>query len=44
MAIEARAPIDEAAIQAFGAGLRGALIRPGEPEYDTARKVYNGMI
>jgi hypothetical protein len=35
----ASAPFDELA-----AGLRGALIRPGAPDYDQARAVYNGMI
>ena len=28
----------------FKASLRGNLIRPGDPRYETARKVYNGMI
>lgn len=32
------------AIAAFKAGLRGELIEPGDPNYDAARKVYNGMI
>ncbi|HEY1633131.1 MAG TPA: FAD-binding oxidoreductase [Acidimicrobiales bacterium] len=32
-------PYDELA-----AGLRGPTIRPGEPDYDRARAVYNGMI
>lgn len=44
MAIETRVPVDEAAIQAFASGLRGALIRPGDAAYDAARKVYNAMI
>jgi len=26
------------------ASVRGAIIQPGDPAYDTARKVYNGMI
>lgn len=34
----------EAAIQEFKKNLRGQLVRPGEPEYDNARKVYNAMI
>src|SRR5208337_500873 len=29
---------------AFRASLRGGLIEPGDPNYDTARKVYNAMI
>lgn len=44
MAIATRATMDDAAVDAFGAGLRGTLIRPDDPTYDTARKVYNGMI
>ena len=39
-----RTTIDEAAIQDLGMRLRGALIRPGDPSYDDARKVYNAMI
>src|ERR1700751_867646 len=34
----------EEAIATFRAGLRGELIEPGDPNYDTARKVYNAMI
>lgn len=29
---------------ALAEGLRGAVIEPGDPSYDDARKVYNGMI
>jgi FAD/FMN-containing dehydrogenase len=36
--------IDEAAIQDFRGGLRGALLRPGDEGYDAARQVWNGMI
>lgn len=36
--------IAETVIQDFKQGLRGALIVPSDPNYDTARKVYNGMI
>jgi FAD/FMN-containing dehydrogenase len=36
--------LNEAMIAAFRSGLRGGLIEPGEPTYDAARKVYNGMI
>ncbi len=33
-----------ATITTFKASLRGELIEPGDQSYDTARKVYNGMI
>lgn len=33
-----------AAVQDFASRLRGELIQPGDPTYDSARKVYNGMI
>jgi hypothetical protein len=36
--------VDEAAIQAFGAGLRGPLLRSGDEDYDRARRVWNAMI
>ena len=32
------------AIEALGAQLRGSLARPGEPGYDEARTIWNGMI
>jgi FAD/FMN-containing dehydrogenase len=35
---------DEATLQHFRAGVRGALIRPGDASYDAARTVWNGMI
>src|SRR5713226_2625738 len=38
------ADLDEATIEAFGAGLRGELIRPGGAGYDEARQVFNRMI
>jgi len=31
-------------IEQLRAGVRGALITPGDPSYETARRVYNGMI
>ena len=31
-------------IEEFRARLRGDVIQPGDPAYDSARKVYNGMI
>ncbi|HEY1299670.1 MAG TPA: FAD-binding oxidoreductase [Stellaceae bacterium] len=34
----------EAAAAGFAARLRGDLLRPGDPGYDTARRVWNGMI
>lgn len=36
--------IDDAALEAFKTSLRGELLRPGDPGYDDARKVWNGMI
>jgi FAD/FMN-containing dehydrogenase len=36
--------MDRGAVEAFGQALRGGLIRAGDPGYDEARKVYNGMI
>ena len=36
--------LSEMTIATFKAGLRGELIQPGDQSYDTARKVYNGMI
>ncbi|HLB91596.1 MAG TPA: FAD-dependent oxidoreductase, partial [Terriglobales bacterium] len=36
--------MNEAKIAAFRASLRGGLIEPGDPGYEAARKVYNGMI
>jgi FAD/FMN-containing dehydrogenase len=44
MAIETRPRIDDQALAAFGAGLRGALIRPEDPGYADATGVYNAMI
>ncbi len=35
---------DEAALQTFKDALRGQLIRPSDSDYETARKVHNGMI
>lgn len=31
-------------VQQFQVGVRGAVIQPGDPEYDAARKIYNAMI
>src|SRR3954453_1123027 len=37
-------PLDEAAIEGFGAGLRGRLLREADEGYDRARRVWNGNI
>jgi FAD/FMN-containing dehydrogenase len=37
-------PLDESAVGALAAALRGRLVRPGDADYDAARAVYNGMI
>ncbi len=36
--------LDEARYQQFTGALRGKLIDSGHPEYESARKIYNGMI
>jgi FAD/FMN-containing dehydrogenase len=36
--------VDQSAIEKFKASLRGELLRPGDPGYDDARKIWNGMI
>ncbi len=36
--------LDETAIQELAASLQGALIRPGDAAYDSARMVFNAMI
>ena len=36
--------IDNGAIQAFAASIRGELLGPGDPGYDTARTVWNAMV
>ena len=36
--------LDDTAIQQLRASFRGALLRPGDDEYDAARRVWNGMI
>jgi FAD/FMN-containing dehydrogenase len=35
---------DDLAVQELAASLRGQLIQPGDPAYDEARRVWNGMI
>jgi FAD/FMN-containing dehydrogenase len=37
-------PVEGSAIEAFKAGVRGEVLRPGDEGYDAARKVYNAMI
>ncbi|MGH3263778.1 MAG: FAD-binding oxidoreductase [Trebonia sp.] len=47
MTIEQRgytAALDEAAVRAFTTDFRGAVIRPGDAKYETARQVFNAMI
>ncbi len=39
-----RTTIDPEAIDAFAMALRGQLIRPGDADYEDARRVHNGMI
>ena len=36
--------LDEPTVAEFRTALRGELLQPGDPGYDEARKVYNGMI
>jgi FAD/FMN-containing dehydrogenase len=36
--------VNQATAQALRSSLRGEIIYPGDDDYDTARKVYNGMI
>jgi FAD/FMN-containing dehydrogenase len=38
------APVDAAAIDAFAATLAGRAIRPGEPDYDAARRIWNAAV
>jgi FAD/FMN-containing dehydrogenase len=45
LTLEVAAPgHDDAAVEAFRAGLRGELLRPGDDGYDEARWVWNGMV
>jgi len=38
------ATVSESRISEFATGLRGKLIRPGDGDYDDARRVWNGMV
>jgi FAD/FMN-containing dehydrogenase len=40
----AQPALDEQTLETFGTQLRGRLIQPGDPDYETARRVWNGMI
>src|SRR3954469_4525872 len=44
MASDTRMMIAASSIEGFAASMRGTLIRPEDPTYDDARKVYNAMI
>jgi FAD/FMN-containing dehydrogenase len=38
------ATLDSTTFSSLAVALRGSLIRPGDPEYDTARSLWNGMV
>ncbi len=38
------AVLDDRAVEGFGSGLRGELLRPGDSGYEGVRRVWNGMI
>lgn len=38
------ASVAEEQINAFRAGLRGEVIRPGDPQYDSARRIWNASV
>src|SRR5918911_1314292 len=42
--ITANKVLDEAIVQDFGLSLRGELLRPGDENYDEARRVFNATI
>ncbi len=42
--VPAETTLDEEALQGFVQGARGDVIRPGDPGYDDARAIWNGLI
>jgi hypothetical protein len=44
MATRVQNELNEPPIRELGASLRGQLVRPSDPGYDAARRVWNGMI
>ncbi len=40
----AEATLDAEAVQAFAMGIRGPVLQPGDPGYDDARAIWNGLI
>ena len=36
--------IDPEASAAFAAGVRGAVVQPGDEDYDESRAIWNGLI
>ena len=38
------AELDDLVIQEFESGLRGRILRPGDADYDVARRHYNALI
>jgi FAD/FMN-containing dehydrogenase len=38
------APVSEEAMAKFAAGFRGQLVRPGDADYDAARKIWNATV
>ena len=38
------APVDEEALQAFAAGVRGPVLQPDDAGYEEARQIWNGLI
>jgi FAD/FMN-containing dehydrogenase len=37
-------PLDDDTVEAFTASVRGVVLRPGDDDYDEARKIWNGLI
>src|SRR5215218_4920916 len=44
MVLETQPSINDRTIADFGSMLRGSVIRPADPGYDTARTLFNAMI